>query len=311
MKRSLRKGFTLIELLVVVAIIALLIAILLPSLGRARELANRATCSANIRGVIQSMVLYSADNVDTFPLVENYASGQAGTVTWVTAQSQAVGSTDPNADIQSSYGATPVGQGDVTRCLWLLALRNQVASKSFLCKSDPGVTGPALQTDTNGKYYVNMAPQIQLSYSVSYPWATGGTSGSNNYTPGGWWKNTTASDIAIMSDMAPKNLTGASTIVRNVTLAKGAATTPKGFNSNNHGGDGQNIGFADSHVEFTKDPYAGQNSDNIWTIGGSTAAGGTVVAYSAGSLTPVSPVSNAVPYDVYMVPARNVSDNSL
>jgi prepilin-type N-terminal cleavage/methylation domain-containing protein len=309
MKRSLRKGFTLIELLVVVAIIALLIAILLPSLGRARELANRATCSANVRGVIQSMVLYSADNVDTFPLVENFSP--SGTVTWITAQGN-VGSTDPNADIQTSYGGTPVGQGDVTRCLWLLALRNQVASKSFLCKSDPGVTGPALQTDTNGKYYSGMAPQTQLSYSISYPWATG-SAGTNPYTPGGWWKNTTASDIAVMSDMAPKNNTGASTIVRNVSLTKGAATTPKGFNSNNHGGDGQNVGYADSHVEFSKDPYVGQNSDNIWTKGGSTAGGGTVVTFAAGSYdtTNANPGSNAVPYDVFMIPARNVSDNSL
>lgn len=64
MKRRSPQAFTLIELLVVVAIIALLIAILLPSLGRAREMAKRSTCAANIRGQISAAVVYCAEYND-------------------------------------------------------------------------------------------------------------------------------------------------------------------------------------------------------------------------------------------------------
>ena len=61
-----RKAFTLIELLVVVAIIALLISILLPSLSRAREITKRAVCASNARRIGQSMKVYSNDNADWY-----------------------------------------------------------------------------------------------------------------------------------------------------------------------------------------------------------------------------------------------------
>lgn len=67
MKRS--KGFTLIELLVVVAIIALLVSILLPALGKARELARQAVCMANLRGIGQAIAMYKHENKDVYPII--------------------------------------------------------------------------------------------------------------------------------------------------------------------------------------------------------------------------------------------------
>jgi prepilin-type N-terminal cleavage/methylation domain-containing protein/prepilin-type processing-associated H-X9-DG protein len=64
---SVRSGFTLIELLVVVAIIALLISILLPALGAARQQARASLCSAELRVLGQGLTIYVGDNRDVLP----------------------------------------------------------------------------------------------------------------------------------------------------------------------------------------------------------------------------------------------------
>jgi prepilin-type N-terminal cleavage/methylation domain-containing protein len=64
---SRKKGFTLVELLVVISIIALLMAILLPALGRARAFARRSVCASRIRQTMLSVMAYADTNKDTFP----------------------------------------------------------------------------------------------------------------------------------------------------------------------------------------------------------------------------------------------------
>ena len=67
MKRNAKRGFTLIELLVVIAILAILAALLLPALARAKEKAYHVCCASNLRQWGLALTMYLDDNNQTLP----------------------------------------------------------------------------------------------------------------------------------------------------------------------------------------------------------------------------------------------------
>lgn len=62
------------ELLIVIAVIALLLAILLPALGKAKSMAKRVKCAGNLKQIDLAMHLYLAGNNDTYPCAEDPVS---------------------------------------------------------------------------------------------------------------------------------------------------------------------------------------------------------------------------------------------
>jgi prepilin-type N-terminal cleavage/methylation domain-containing protein len=108
-----KKAFTLVEMMVVVFVIGLLVAIIMPSLGRARELANRSTCANNVREIVKACMTYAL------------STSEQGN----TPKALPVISPPPTANNWWDFKNGNRG------CLWLLVKYQYVVAESFLCPS--------------------------------------------------------------------------------------------------------------------------------------------------------------------------------
>ena len=375
------RAFTLIELLVVISIIAILISILLPALAKARELANRAVCMANVRGVIQSMLTYAQTNGGVFPCTAGsswgLSGGTPGAYAWdqdTTYTNAPVDSPRENPGVNNltaaaavqSWFTPPAFINSALGGMWIMVLQGYTSPSSFICPSDPLASGPSFERETGATvtYYGNFGYMSDTdplrynqnllgnggdgdgaytngngqgeSYSIAFPWGSSG--GALMARPGMWWTTNAVSaagagtDEPLVSDMAPytngtgsgADNSGEGVFYRDTpTLPTANTYGPYIYNSGNHAGDGQNVGFADDHVTWEISPYVGENGDNIFTyttatgvVNGTTdtnqvGLGLSTVGLKVNGENGAAPLIQTLgsPFDTCMTPVRVVDPN--
>lgn len=288
------KAFTLIEMLVVVAIIALLIAILLPSLSKARELARQTTCSTHLRGIGQSCYIYQDANKGVFPTAPHRVNPATVVPDVDYIGNMGGGGTNGvDRDVPSLPGAMGTLTVSPTRSLWLMIRSGETVPKNFLCPSSDDTADPTVDVST----YFDFIGFGASSYGYQIPYDdVNPCKPSADVDPrmvlaadrGPWSAKDEMNEVVPDADpltffrdkvdpVAPELYTlliDGMPVSSDPLLPDGEnETTPpdlwKRFNSPNHGGGGNGAGqsvlYPDAHTEFRRTPLAGADSDNIYT----------------------------------------------
>jgi len=290
------KGFTLIELLVVVAIIALLISILLPSLARAREAAKRVVCANNLRSITTACKTYAQENSDWWPVAASWRGMTHDEICYAYRKTMG-GCTELYRDQPSDGSANDSGRYlSNSRSMWLLVRNGLTPANQFICPSSEEDQAES-QSDTiryfdfKGYGYCsygyqmtqylgensclpreNRDPRMVLlaDKSPAFKRNSEAWKAHSSDTPDPYevtaYTQTTGGILPFASPWWNEPFDNAASVpdVYWTTYTYSA----KSYNSPNHGGRGQgigqNIGRTDGSVAFVKSPTKGVDGDFIY-----------------------------------------------
>ncbi|HEX2971582.1 MAG TPA: hypothetical protein VHP11_04585 [Tepidisphaeraceae bacterium] len=248
-KQPAGKGLVLLELLTVIAILALLIALLIPMFLRAQEQSGRIRCQNQLREIGLAILSYRNDNRGRLPLA---ASDMPPT-------SEPSG---PEDESEMPVELPELRPDNVSVAIFILLRTHNLSPSLFVCPSTNAVPDD-FEGQPRWKRSNFTDVRRNLGYSMQNPCLNGSVARA-----GFTWSRYANPDFAIMADINP-GIRGDEDHVLAIAPNFPRQTLRWG-NSNNHAKRGQNVLFADGRVDFFETPFVGVDHDNIYTTKNNT-----------------------------------------